>query len=163
MFARVPKEREPYIQTEIPYWYGPVKDANGNWINSHIMNQDFIAWAGQGTTADRTREHLGRSDRGIVMMRKRFLDDIETIREGNDPKTVIRDLERNCRVKLPVVGRELLLDGLTLDQIGADPARAGNVTPGSYVFQAGQPEPVRRAMQEALGREITLDGVVKGG
>jgi 5,5'-dehydrodivanillate O-demethylase len=97
------------------------------------------------------------------MMRKRFLDDIEAIRDGNDPKAVIRDPERNCRVKLPTVGRELLLNGLTLDQIGTDPARAGNVTPGSYVFQAGQPEHVRRAMQEALGREITLDGVVKGG
>jgi 5,5'-dehydrodivanillate O-demethylase len=161
MFARVPKEREPYVQTTIPYWYGPVKDARGNWINSHVMNQDFIAWAGQGKIADRTKEHLGRSDRGIVMMRKRFLDDIEAMRNGNDPKAVIRDPERNRGVKLPTVGRDLLLSGLTLDQIAANPARGGNVTPGSYVFQFGQPESVRHAMQEALGREITLDGVVK--
>jgi 5,5'-dehydrodivanillate O-demethylase oxygenase subunit len=95
------------------------------------------------------------------MMRKRFLDDIEAMRNGNDPKAVIRDPERNRGVKLPTVGRDLLLSGLTLDQIAANPARGGNVTPGSYVFQFGQPESVRHAMQEALGREITLDGVVK--
>jgi hypothetical protein len=84
-----------------------------------------------------------------------------TIRDGNDPKAVFRDPELNRGVKLPVVGRDLLLNGLSLDQIAANPARAGNVTPGSYVFQFGQPESVRRAMQDALGREITLDGVVK--
>ena len=95
------------------------------------------------------------------MMRKRFIDDIEAMRDGNDPKALIRDPERNRAVKLPVVGRDVLLDGLTLDQIAANPARAGVVTPGSYIFQFGQPEAVRRAMQDALGREITLAGVVK--
>ena len=136
-------------------------DAQGNWINSHVMNQDFIAWAGQGTIADRTKEHLGRSDRGIVMMRKRFTDDIETMRKGNDPKAVIRDPGLNRGVTLPVVGRDVLLNGLTLGEIATNPGRAGNVTPASYVFQFGQPESVRRAMQDALGRDITLDGVVK--
>ncbi|HEX3990030.1 MAG TPA: aromatic ring-hydroxylating dioxygenase subunit alpha, partial [Acetobacteraceae bacterium] len=161
MFARVPKEREPYVQETIPHWYGPVKDADGNWINSHVMNQDFIAWSGQGTIADRTKEHLGRSDRGIVMMRKRFLDDIDAMRDGNDPKAVIRDPARNRNVRLPTVSRDLLLNGLTMEQVMANPARSGTITPGSYVFQAGQPERVRRAMQDALGRKITLDGVVK--
>jgi 5,5'-dehydrodivanillate O-demethylase len=161
MFARVPKEREPYVQDVIPSWHGPIKDADGTWINSHVMNQDFIAWAGQGTIADRTKEHLGQSDRGIVMMRKRFLDDIDAMRVGSDPKGLIRDPERNHSVRLPTVGRDLLLNGLTLDQVLANPARTGTITPGSYVFQSGQPEHVRRAMQDALGREITLDGVVK--
>jgi 5,5'-dehydrodivanillate O-demethylase len=124
------------------------------------MNQDFIAWAGQGTISDRTKEHLGQSDRGIVMMRKRFFDDIDAMRDGNDPKAVIRDPERNRSVRLPTVDRDLLLNGLTLDQVLSNPARS-TITPGSYVFQAGQPEQVRRAMQEALGREITLAGVVK--
>ena len=34
------------------------------------MNQDFVAWVGQGAIADRTGEHLGESDRGVIMMRK---------------------------------------------------------------------------------------------
>ncbi|MSP02512.1 MAG: hypothetical protein EXR07_15900 [Acetobacteraceae bacterium] len=81
--------------------------------------------------------------------------------EANWLRNMEGDPERNRGVKLPVAGRDLLLNGLTLDEIAASPARGGNVTPGSYIFQFGQPESVRRAMQDALGREITLDGVVK--
>jgi 5,5'-dehydrodivanillate O-demethylase len=95
------------------------------------------------------------------MMRKRFLDDIDAMRDGNDPKGLIRDPDHNRSVRLPTVSRDLLLNGLTMDQVLANPARSGTITPGSYVFQYGQPEHVRLAMQDALGREITLDGAVK--
>ena len=64
-FTRVPKESEPYEQNTIPAWWGPIKDADGRWITSHVMNQDFVAWVGQGTIADRTKEHLGASDKGF--------------------------------------------------------------------------------------------------
>ena len=49
------------------------------------MNQDFVAWVGKGTQADRTKENLGRSDRGVAMVRKRFLDDLKRIENGEDP------------------------------------------------------------------------------
>jgi 5,5'-dehydrodivanillate O-demethylase len=39
------------------------------------MNQDFVAWAGQGRIADRTKEHLGESDRGVILFRKRMLEE----------------------------------------------------------------------------------------
>ena len=55
-------------------------------ISSHVMNQDFVAWIGQGTIADRTQEHLGTSDRGVLMLRKRFLNDLEAVAKGEDPK-----------------------------------------------------------------------------
>jgi 5,5'-dehydrodivanillate O-demethylase len=159
MVARVPKEREPYVQNSVPYWYGPIKDARGEWITSHVMNQDFVAWVGQGTIADRTKENLGHSDRGIVMMRRRFIDDLDAIAAGRDPKAIIRDPEQNRCIELPIVGRELFRDGLTRDQLATHPL-GRNVTPRSYVFQSGQPEHVRRAMAEALGHDVTLDGVV---
>ena len=57
-FTRVPG-REPYVQTSIPTWHGPLTDENGHWITTHVMNQDFLAWVGQGRIADRTQEHLG--------------------------------------------------------------------------------------------------------
>jgi 5,5'-dehydrodivanillate O-demethylase oxygenase subunit len=160
MFARVPRDREPFEQQTIPSWYGPIKDANGKWINSHIMNQDFLAWAGQGTIADRTQEHLGRSDQGVTMIRKRFFDDIEAIRGGVDPKATIRSFETNRCIALPTVGRSLFVEGLTREQIRANPALAEGITPTRYIFQAGQPEHVRRAMEQALGHRITRDGVV---
>ena len=86
-FSRVPHEREPYVQNSIPTWKGPIEDpATGRWITSHVMNQDFVTWVGQGRIADRSKEYLAPSDRGIVMMRRRFLHDIEAIEGGPGPQ-----------------------------------------------------------------------------
>ncbi len=72
-FMRVPKGREPYVQERVPTWMSPLKDENGRFITSHVINQDIIAWAGQGRIADRTKEHLRSSDIGITMMRSALL------------------------------------------------------------------------------------------
>jgi 5,5'-dehydrodivanillate O-demethylase len=150
-FTRVPREREPYVQGKIPAWRGPVRDqVNGGWISSHIMNQDFVAWVGQGVTADRTKEHLGLSDRGIILQRQRFLNDLEAIARGQDPKAVIRDPAVNRNVALPVAERKLLVDGLTRAELLAHPI-LGKQYAGDYIFQAGQPEEVRAAFREAMG------------
>jgi 5,5'-dehydrodivanillate O-demethylase oxygenase subunit len=147
----VPKEREPYVQPKIPAWRGPVRDeVNGGWISSHIMNQDFVAWVGQGTVADRTKEHLGLSDRGIILQRQRFLNDLEAIARGEDPKAIIRDPAMNQSVPLPVAERKLLVDGLTRAELLAHPI-LGKQYAGEYIFQAGQPEEVRAAFKEAMG------------
>jgi 5,5'-dehydrodivanillate O-demethylase oxygenase subunit len=66
------------------------------------MNQDFVTWVGQGRIADRSQEYLAPSDRGIVMIRRRFLDDIKAIAEGKDPKAIIRDPAANRAIVLPV-------------------------------------------------------------
>ena len=48
-FDRVPNEMEPFTQDRIPYWYSPINEARtGRWITTHVMNQDFVAWVGQG-------------------------------------------------------------------------------------------------------------------
>jgi 5,5'-dehydrodivanillate O-demethylase oxygenase subunit len=157
-FSRVPKEREPYVQDRIPTWHGPVRDSSGRWISSHVMNQDFVAWAGQGTTADRTQEHLGASDRGIIMLRKRFLSDLEAVARGEDPKAVIRDPELNRSISLPVAERELLTNGLTRAELLKHPTIGRQLADG-YPFQLGQPEEVRRAYEDAMGMsEGGLDG-----
>src|SRR5207248_352624 len=45
-FMRVPKGREPYVQGKVPAWQSPIRDENGRWISSHVINQDIIAWVG---------------------------------------------------------------------------------------------------------------------
>ena len=82
-FERVPKESEPYVQGEIPSWVAPIKDERtGRWITSHVINQDIVAWVGQGRIADRTQENLGASDRGVAILRRRFFDDLDAIDAG---------------------------------------------------------------------------------
>ncbi|MGA2393887.1 MAG: aromatic ring-hydroxylating dioxygenase subunit alpha [Candidatus Lustribacter sp.] len=148
-FSRVPNEREPYVQESIPAWEGPVIDPfTGRFISSHIANQDFIAWAGQGRITDRTQEALGISDRGIILMRKQFLDDLKRIERGEDPKGIIRDPAINSCIELPIVSRELLTRGLPLAEMLDDPSLdPRNGFPNQY----GQPESVRVAFLEAMG------------
>ena len=83
---RVPKGREPYVQDKVPTWISPIKDESGRWISSHVINQDIIAWVGQGTIADRTKENLGASDLGIAMMRKRLFEELDAVARGAEPK-----------------------------------------------------------------------------
>jgi 5,5'-dehydrodivanillate O-demethylase oxygenase subunit len=148
-FARVPCESEPFEQDVVPHWVGPVADAaTGRWITSHVMNQDFVAWIGQGRIADRSREHLGASDRGVTLMRRRLLHDLRAIERGEDPKAVVRDPERNVRITLPVDGRELIEHGMTRAEMLASPQAH---LYRRYIFQAGQPDDVRLAYEAAMG------------
>jgi 5,5'-dehydrodivanillate O-demethylase len=159
-FSRVPIEREPYVQGAIPAWHGPIKDPlTGKWITSHVMNQDFVAWLGQGAIADRTKEHLGASDRGIIMLRKCYLDALDAIARGEDPKGVVRDPEVNRCIELPIANKEQFIDGLPAHQhvngINRTVAR-------SYIYQVGQPDEVRLAWEDAMGfeREEPAGGVL---
>jgi 5,5'-dehydrodivanillate O-demethylase len=48
--------------------------------------QDYVAMMGQGTIVDRTREHLGKSDLGIALLRKIFWREMEALRNGQPTK-----------------------------------------------------------------------------
>lgn len=158
-YTRVPKGREPYVQQNIPTWYGPLTDAQGQWIDTHVMNQDFLAWVGQGVIADRTQEHLGASDRGIVAIRRRFFEEMEAVAAGAEAKGTIRDPAQNIRVALPMMDRAQVIDGYTVEQILASPRMKLFYT--TYIFQAGQPESVRQAFSQAMGIETNdFDGIV---
>ena len=149
-FNRVPTESEPYKQAKIPTWHGPIKDdKSGRWITSHVMNQDFAAWVGQGQIADRSAEHLATSDGGVVKLRKRLFDDLKAVKEGRDPRGLIRDPEKNHAVELPVAARKALTFGMTRAQLAAHPVFKSQLA--DYIFQAGQPPAVRRAFEEAMG------------
>jgi 5,5'-dehydrodivanillate O-demethylase oxygenase subunit len=134
----------PFEQARIPYWHGPIRDpATGRWITSHVMNQDFVAWMGQGAIADRTKEHLGESDRGVILLRRRILEEAEVVARGGDPKAVIRDAAKNHRLPLPTI-RE-----------GRGAAVRPPDGPRPMVFHAGQPreivEDMRRVWAERTG------------
>lgn len=149
--THVPQDRTPYVQKKIPTWYGPLKDETGEWITSHVLNQDFVAWVGQGKIMDRTKERLGASDRGIVMMRRRFLAELDAVAQGQEPKGVIRDPTKNVCVMLPMANQDSSLKGFTTAEIMADPRRRSFLT--SFYLQAGQPDDVKQQMSEALGAE----------
>ena len=79
-----------------------------------MINQDIVAWVGQGAIADRTQEMLRSSDVGISMMRQRFFAEMEAVAAGRDPLGVIRDPNAAKCVAMPNIYRELNTDGVTL-------------------------------------------------
>ncbi len=52
--------------------------------------QDFSVQEGMGPVVDRTREHLGMSDIGIIQMRRRLLKEASQLQEGQEPATTSR-------------------------------------------------------------------------
>ena len=155
-FDRVPNEMEPFKQDRIPYWYSPIKDPlTGRWITTHVMNQDFVAWVGQGAVADRTQEHLGESDRGVIMMRRKLLEQAETVLRGGEPMALVRDPETNRCVRLPIIDRARFVNGFPRTEITNEVRRTpGPVLPQGFVFLAGQPEEVRVAFRRAMGLDV---------
>lgn len=162
VFSKVPKEQEPYVQPSIPTWYGPVRDPDtGRWITSHVANQDFVVWAGQGAITDRTREKLGQSDKGIVMMRQRFFKELDEMKANPDfqPKGLICDPQANRDVRLPSACWEELKHGLPRKELAAHPLLGAYLK--EFFGQAGQPESVTLAYEKAIGQKTERSTVFK--
>jgi 5,5'-dehydrodivanillate O-demethylase len=51
-----------------------------------VHAQDYVSQAGQGVVADRTQEHLGRSDVGVILFRKIWERELRALAEGRPLK-----------------------------------------------------------------------------
>jgi 5,5'-dehydrodivanillate O-demethylase len=82
-------------QREIPVYEVPWRDKDGRHIVDFVDGGDIMAWVTQGPIADRTRELLVGSDRGLVLLRRLYLEQIARVRAGKDPMGVLRDPTEN--------------------------------------------------------------------
>jgi 5,5'-dehydrodivanillate O-demethylase len=86
---------EPFTQERIPYWTGLITEpGTDRLLTRPPRNQDILVWIGQGRVVDRTREHLGTSDLGIIAFRKKLFEQIAVITNGGEPKAVVRDASK---------------------------------------------------------------------
>ena len=88
-------------QETIPSYEVPWKDEQGEFLLDFVDGQDIMSWVTQGEIADRTREILASSDRGIALYRRLLFKQIRKIKSGQDPMGVIRDPLRNTIIELP--------------------------------------------------------------
>lgn len=79
----------------------PFKDAHGEFIMDNIDGQDMMAWISQGPIADRTRENLGSSDKGVALYRRVLRRELQKIADGQEPMGIVRDPAVNQRIDLP--------------------------------------------------------------
>ncbi len=75
------------------------------WDMATINGQDNAAQVGQGALVDRSQEHLGFSDRGVILVRKLWKIAIDTAQRGDDPPNLIRDAAQNRLVHVDVIER----------------------------------------------------------
>ena len=153
---RVVESREPYVQAMIPHWWGRATDADGRPITSHVLGQDVMSWTGQGVIADRTKEHLGRSDRGVQMFRRRLEADLAAIERGDDPSGLVRDPARNQCIRFPNEMRRNFLSAPSPELIRRKLAVFKSVMPGSrpedhFFLLEGQPDHIREEWEWCLG------------
>ncbi|HEY1374509.1 MAG TPA: Rieske 2Fe-2S domain-containing protein [Candidatus Binatia bacterium] len=71
-------------------------------------DQDRAAQESQGTIYDRSTEHLGATDKGVILLRRLYRESIEAVQSGRDPIAVVRDPAKNEMIRL--VPHEDLLD-----------------------------------------------------
>jgi len=96
---------------DVPWEYFPIRDEKGEYRLEHVLVQDAMAWETQGAPTDRTLEHLGVGDEGIILLRKILREQIEIVRRGGEPLGVIRDPSKNCLIEFDVINERVGLFG----------------------------------------------------
>lgn len=69
----------------------PFVKGENEYFLDNVLGTDMMAWETQGEVLDRTKEHLGASDRGVAMIRQILKEEIKKVEEGNDPIAIQRD------------------------------------------------------------------------
>ena len=99
VYAPPPGVTAPW-QDVIPHRDVPLYQDNGRFAVDFTIGQDTMAWVTQGPIADRPREKLGESDRGIILYRKMLMDQMDIVARGDEPINVFRDAGENEIIEL---------------------------------------------------------------
>jgi 5,5'-dehydrodivanillate O-demethylase len=92
---------------DTPWEYFPIRDENGEYRLTEVLIQDAMAWETQGAPTDRTQEHLGVGDEGIILLRKILREQIEIVRSGGEPLGVVRDAKKNQLIEFEVLNERI--------------------------------------------------------
>jgi 5,5'-dehydrodivanillate O-demethylase oxygenase subunit len=96
---------------DAPCQFFPVHDDNGQYRLDEVLAQDAMAWETQGAITDRTQEHLGAGDEGVIMLRTLLREQIEIVRAGGEPLGVVRNQTINRMIELEVINERIGLFG----------------------------------------------------
>ena len=92
-----------------------IRDEKGQYRLDHVLVQDAMAWETQGAITDRTQEHLGVGDEGIIIFRKLLHEQIDKVRKGGEPLGVIRDPQMNRIIEFDVINERIAVYGMSAE------------------------------------------------
>ena len=67
----------------------------GKYIADNVPKQDMLAWIAQSAVCDRTREHLGASDKGVMLYHRMLMEQMDLVERGEEPMALVRDRAEN--------------------------------------------------------------------
>ncbi|HTF92969.1 MAG TPA: Rieske 2Fe-2S domain-containing protein [Verrucomicrobiae bacterium] len=88
-FSRVRNARNNYLQDRQKQ-----KTVNFTGIDD-FLNHDACATESMGAIFDRTKEHLGVSDKAVIAVRKYLLAAVKDLQNGVEPPHLVRDVKQN--------------------------------------------------------------------
>ena len=92
------------VSATVPVRLGDVFDPEKNRFRvatNRDLAQDVMAWVTQGPLMDRSAEHLGDSDRGVILYRRLLADQMKIVQDGGEPINVFRDPAEAAYVDVP--------------------------------------------------------------
>jgi 5,5'-dehydrodivanillate O-demethylase oxygenase subunit len=84
-------EKQPDEPEKIEVYDLPHTRPDGRLITDTIVGTDMLAWVAQGPITPRPLEHLGVSDRGVIIYRNALSEAIDAVDRGEDPPALVRD------------------------------------------------------------------------
>lgn len=92
---------------DVPLEHFNHKDENGEYRMDMVLAQDSMAWETQGAVMDRTREHLGAADRGVVILRRLLKEQIALVQAGGAPLGTQSATKQNAVIELDVINERI--------------------------------------------------------
>jgi phthalate 4,5-dioxygenase oxygenase subunit len=106
--SRPVEEEELHRHKQIGPDYIRIRNARNNYLQDRqaqktvnytgiedFLNHDACATESMGPIFDRSKEHLGISDKAVIALRKYLLTTVKAQQEGKEPPHIVRDAERN--------------------------------------------------------------------
>jgi len=125
----LPPPGRPERQEVVPVYEVPFRDERGEFVMDFVDGGDIMAWVTQGPIADRTRERLVETDRGIALYRRLLEEQLEAVAAGRDPLGIVRDPAENELIELPQErhkygrGAEFLREAVEMSHVRHSPLR----------------------------------------
>jgi 5,5'-dehydrodivanillate O-demethylase oxygenase subunit len=108
----------PAQPEDLPAVFVGTRNDAGEFHLEDFPSQDHMAWETQGPIADRAKEHLGETDRGIILFRKLLRDQIRAVESGADPIGVNRDPAKDEVIRLIPEGYTAFTHALEEEEAG---------------------------------------------
>ena len=143
--SRPVTEEEVHRRKQIGPDYVRIRNARNNYLQDRqaqktvnytgiedFLNHDACATESMGPIFDRSKEHLGVSDKAVIAVRKYLLNSVKNLRQGIDPPHLIYDAKHNYFPHIDCFAYLLPANVPWREQFGYLSAIAGQANPAAW-------------------------------